>query len=726
MTLAVLSLFFGVALAFAAETNGSPREVRIALLRPYNVSGDTNIAHWQYALAALLEHHLNQEKQLNVAPQTSLNFAFRESNLKPGQALTPEEARKIGRIVEADWTLLGEYQVQEGRCTLKVEPISSLSSNRFERVTVVSSNWTDSSAQLVQQLLKRIGVAPGAKTNKEVRGRFTSSTHALELFARGYGAYLENQPLSTTEGFLQEALKEDPQFIADAQLLAIILWSENKLDEESEVLQRIFKADPESSSGRFLLGCIEIRKEDWLVAREEISKAIELDPTDSIYFYKLAEIDGVESRWKEALTNLQKAEALDPFDACTHAALGRAYVHVGNVPGALSELKKAKRYAVDDVGAEQVLAETFARLKHLPEAVQYYEKFLERAKAEGFPASLLKKYEDDLASYKVRLTPQYISATAPESYSPEQLKTALQKRLTPEEYARVINPFESTAEMRTWARQITAGANGDFEKAKKLYDTLIKHLNLCNEMGRRTARQTFEDWSSPKATIFCEGYTFLYVALAREAGLRANYVLVQKDFEGRFVAHACAAVFVGDKALLVDPTYYWFGVPHEKYELKSDPQAVGIYMAESGDIDQQRITIKFDPDEPMAHFNMAMDLARTRHLKEARDQLRDALKLDPTSWWAYYTEGAIAAYEDNWDEALQELEKCSSLDPEFPELHFLLGRVLLARGEYKEAREELRYYLDGSVHADLADDAREKIMIINKALASGGTSSSDK
>jgi hypothetical protein len=42
------------------------------------------------------------------------------------------------------------------------------------------------------------------------------------------------------------------------------------------------------------------------------------------------------------------------------------------------------------------------------------------------------------------------------------------------------------------------------------------------------------------------------------------------------VYHDCAAVFANGKALLVDPAYQWFGVPHREFVLLNDVQVIAL------------------------------------------------------------------------------------------------------------------------------------------------------
>ena len=141
------------------------------------------------------------------------------------------------------------------------------------------------------------------------------------------------------------------------------------------------------------------------------------------------------------------------------------------------------------------------------------------------------------------------------------------------EYKLVINPLASTPAMDRWAQELTRGATNDLDRARKIFDALARHLDT-GEAGTRTAQEVFAAWNDPAQSFCCQEYAKLYIALARAVGVKAFYVHLEKDYSGDIVYHDCAAVFIGDKALLVDPAYQWFGAPHKEYVVLDDVQAI--------------------------------------------------------------------------------------------------------------------------------------------------------
>ncbi len=68
----------------------------------------------------------------------------------------------------------------------------------------------------------------------------------------------------------------------------------------------------------------------------------------------------------------------------------------------------------------------------------------------------------------------------------------------------------------------------------------------------------------------CGEMANLNVAMARIAGLTANYVHVEMLEDGTKAIHACAGIVLDGKLVLSDPAYRKFDVHHHKYELVDD------------------------------------------------------------------------------------------------------------------------------------------------------------
>ena len=205
--------------------------------------------------------------------------------------------------------------------------------------------------------------------------------------------------------------------------------------------------------------------------------------------------------------------------------------------------------------------------------------------------------------------------------------------------------------------------------------------------------------------------------MARDAGLDAYFTIVKRDSYGKLVMHVCACVFIDGKALLVDPAYIWFGVPHQEFALQDDFQTVADYLCQLPDVESKRLAAKLMPDFAMAHFNYAMALAGLKRMPDAQKELAAGLALDSTSAVALMAQGAIEGNAQNLVASAQHLRQALDIDPQLNDARYALAIVLDAQGNSIEARDQYRKYLEGWTDPEKEDAAIKALARINESLA---------
>jgi len=106
-------------------------------------------------------------------------------------------------------------------------------------------------------------------------------------------------------------------------------------------------------------------------------------------------------------------------------------------------------------------------------------------------------------------------------------------------------------------------------RARAIYDWEVAHISYDEE---RLNRWFGADILHPEETLargkgICTDMAALYVAIARRMGLPAWYAHVDVDQDEKAVNHACAAVDLSERRLLVDPAYGIFDARHRRYSL---------------------------------------------------------------------------------------------------------------------------------------------------------------
>ena len=101
--------------------------------------------------------------------------------------------------------------------------------------------------------------------------------------------------------------------------------------------------------------------------------------------------------------------------------------------------------------------------------------------------------------------------------------------------------------------------------AQEIFDWMGKNIEYDESAGASTAANTFENRKGK-----CAGQARLFIALAREVGITARYALVDVDYKGNPVKHACAWVRLDGKEYLIDPAYEIFGADHQDWKVVND------------------------------------------------------------------------------------------------------------------------------------------------------------
>src|SRR5579883_1274806 len=98
--------------------------IPIAILPPQNLTGNTNMYHWQYTLPILLGRSLKSANAIKICPKSSLDFALHELNRHRGDSLQMPEVQKVGEIMEARWILFGSYENESNQLTLTMQAMN--------------------------------------------------------------------------------------------------------------------------------------------------------------------------------------------------------------------------------------------------------------------------------------------------------------------------------------------------------------------------------------------------------------------------------------------------------------------------------------------------------------------------------------------------------------------------------------------------------------------------
>jgi tetratricopeptide (TPR) repeat protein len=167
----------------------------------------------------------------------------------------------------------------------------------------------------------------------------------------------------------------------------------------------------------------------------------------------------------------------------------------------------------------------------------------------------------------------------------------------------------------------------------------------------------------------------------------AYYVEVGEAADGRKSFHSCASVFCGDGALLIDPTYLWFGAPHRSFAILNDAQATAIFISSLHDLDGCEVALQIAPQLMVVQLNLFETEISQGRWFDAANIMTNIEAISPHHWVSYVCQANYAAHEGNFDGAIKLFEVASGLTPDTGAIYLQEGDIYLNRGEYAKARE---------------------------------------
>jgi tetratricopeptide (TPR) repeat protein len=303
----------------------------------------------------------------------------------------------------------------------------------------------------------------------------------------------------------------------------------------------------------------------------------------------------------------------------------------------------------------------------------------------------------------------------PRTLTKEGLENELRQKLEPKELGEVVDPLDTTPEMQLWARRVTSGATNEMDKARLLYWALASGATFkaVSSSVNRTAKEVFATYQTTNTSALCLELAYLYVALASAVDLRACVASVEVDCEGHENPHCCAAVNVGGKTVLIDPIYSWFGVPHRKFRLMDQLEAIAAYLCERDSLEARRVACKLAPDLPVTRFGLFIQLCRGEQWDAARSELDSMIKLDPDGPQTLYARGAMATHDGKPDAAIELLRKAIERAPNTYQYHYALGYAYLGLSKWVEARAAYEQALRFAQTETCAEDCRRALEYID-------------
>lgn len=437
-------------------------------------------------------------------------------------------------------------------------------------------------------------------------------------------------------------------------------------ENQARCLQDLAQTDPSLPGVLADLGSLYEAEGQVSQAEQVIRKSLQIDSNFEPSLVTASRISADEGNYFEALRRARSASQLNPYD-----------------PDPLEVEATLEHW----LGYNAAATNTLSRIIELVPVGDY--------NAEA-------KAHLDAAAQRLS-SPPASNITAPAFYDAGALTKVLSSKLSADQLKLVTNPVAITDGIKQWAAGITRFAQDDESKVRLLFAEFSKRAGdgkLESRGSMRTAQQVLDVWSRPDVTLYCRDYAMLFVAAARCAGIKAYDVDVLEDAFGSTAAHDCAAVYIGDRLVLVDPAQAWYGAPHKRFVVLNDVQAIAIYLVQLPGIEYAEVGYALAPDLELVQLCYFETMIGANRLAEARAVLPSLLNSGAPMDLRNYVQGLLALQEGDIETATKLLLSAASASPDTVTYQWALAKAYAQGGDVLAAQNAFNRALKSEMTVD--------------------------
>jgi len=188
--------------------------------------------------------------------------------------------------------------------------------------------------------------------------------------------YINQGKYPEAEAALRKLLEADPQN-SDARVqLGRVLAEEGKNDEAAQQLQKGLEGNSSDPRAALELGTLYVKADKYTEAEHQLRLAVQNMPKDAEAHYALGSLLMHVRKYPESQQELLVAVQLKPDLADAYGNLAVVAAENKNYPLTLKALDYRARFLPEGPATYFLRATTLDNLKAVPQAVEYYQRFL--------------------------------------------------------------------------------------------------------------------------------------------------------------------------------------------------------------------------------------------------------------------------------------------------------------------------------------------------------------
>ena len=328
----------------APTSDSSSTRRRLAVLPLANISPDPTDEYFADGLTEELISGLSKVRELRVVARTSV-LPYKSAH----KSLT-----QIGAELGVSSILEGSVRKAGSRLRITLQLIdvgtqehtwSESYDRQLDDVFVIQSDIAERTAAALR--VELVG-----SERDSIRRRPTSNLAAYNLYLKGLHALhgVTYEAYAASIGFLEEAVREDPDFAVACATLAnqLIGLSGETIDPTEaytrarELIDRSLRLAPDLAEAHLARANLAYQDEhDWGLAGEAFRRAIRLNPSSAPAHFWYSFVLRTQRRFNESADELLTAIELDPAWERLHFVLSSLYLAAGDTGSAAMEAEQS-------------------------------------------------------------------------------------------------------------------------------------------------------------------------------------------------------------------------------------------------------------------------------------------------------------------------------------------------------------------------------------------------
>ncbi|HPX11610.1 MAG TPA: FlgO family outer membrane protein [Syntrophales bacterium] len=198
----------------------------IAVMPFSNVNKDKETDWLAEGIAETLTTKLGSVQRIRIVERQRIDAVLDEVSLGQSGVIDPESAARAGKVLGAETVVTGAYQKMGEKLRLTARFVK-VETGIVSNTAMVTGNYNDIFSledDMADNILNNLGIEASDAEKRQIAQNPTASVAAYKNYTEGV-SLMKQDRFDDAKAYLDEAVREDPNFSAAREELAFVEWA---------------------------------------------------------------------------------------------------------------------------------------------------------------------------------------------------------------------------------------------------------------------------------------------------------------------------------------------------------------------------------------------------------------------------------------------------------------------------------------------------------------------